>query len=640
MVGVNPTVQFEETQITAILDEVFEAYASFIEAPGGLSMEGLTQTYDDGAGDVDHDYDALGFNQPDGARVSPREALVGQALAMVKGGIAEDAWHQTLREVGGLGKADAFEAYMAIGTALQGAGQSGKALQMWNKALSLQPRAARAHFRLGNTHFTLSNLEEARRGYEQALECMAEGDRDLVAKTHVNMGVTFEYQGYLFAACDCYRSAIAEDPRNFRAHKLLGSAYVGLGEFEAAEASLAVALDISPEFVDAHCDLGVTQKALGKRGAARESFARAVELDEAHIEALYNLANLEREEGAFAAGSGLYRRVIRKRPKHWRAHLNLALCLMGEGDGASAQEALEAALETSGKRVECYDVLQELKLINKAGGLKDRLSAEDKGKLMRSESQVFESMFKKSPSKKARGQGIDGDHIQRELKRAGVADPERLTAEVDIKLLQQLAPLTSCPVQLVRQQARDMNVRTNGIAKEATYPACERVAKAFVPKLPHTAFQALMKALNTSIFAKVKVRRSGATSTLDLGLVLACLAPLCEGPGAERLQAAYEILAWKCGTGKAIPRGAALGYLELLNRVYKLPEAAARAGAGNDVLAAAADDQDLMGPVEFGQVAKSAGQGFDAFDVLPLFAKRQGWNLTPGGSPPNKKLFG
>ena len=47
-----------------------------------------------------------------------------------------------------------------------------------------------------------------------------------------------------------------------------------------------------------------------------------------------------------------------------------------------------------------------------------------------------------------------------------------------------------------------------------------------------------------------------------------------------------------------------------------------------------------MGPVEFGQVAKSAGQGFDAFDVLPLFAKRQGWNLTPGGSPPNKKLVG
>ena len=30
VVGVNPTVQFEETQITAILDEVFEAYASFI----------------------------------------------------------------------------------------------------------------------------------------------------------------------------------------------------------------------------------------------------------------------------------------------------------------------------------------------------------------------------------------------------------------------------------------------------------------------------------------------------------------------------------------------------------------------------------------------------------------------------------
>ena len=94
-----------------------------------------------------------------------------------------------------------------------------------------------------------------------------------------------------------------------------------------------------------------------------------------------------------------------------------------------------------------------------------------------------------------------------------------------------------------------------------------------------------------------------------------------------------------CLTGPDPPGKAGGDELELLNRVYKLPEAAARAGAGNDVLAAAADDQDLMGPVEFGQVAKSAGQGFDAFDVLPLFAKRQGWNLTPGGSP-NKKLFG
>ncbi|CAK9236250.1 unnamed protein product [Sphagnum tenellum] len=62
MTAVNPHVKFNKEQIEAILDVIFKTYAEFIQEPEGLSFEGLLRTYDDGAGDLDRDFDALGLN--------------------------------------------------------------------------------------------------------------------------------------------------------------------------------------------------------------------------------------------------------------------------------------------------------------------------------------------------------------------------------------------------------------------------------------------------------------------------------------------------------------------------------------------------------------------------------------------------
>lgn len=61
VVAVNPRVKFSEEQINAILDEVFRTYGEFIDGEKGLTFDGLLRTYDDGAGDVDRDFDALGL---------------------------------------------------------------------------------------------------------------------------------------------------------------------------------------------------------------------------------------------------------------------------------------------------------------------------------------------------------------------------------------------------------------------------------------------------------------------------------------------------------------------------------------------------------------------------------------------------
>lgn len=61
VIAVNPRVKFSKEQIEAILDEVFRTYGEFIDGLKGLSFDGLLRTYDDGAGDVDRDFDALGL---------------------------------------------------------------------------------------------------------------------------------------------------------------------------------------------------------------------------------------------------------------------------------------------------------------------------------------------------------------------------------------------------------------------------------------------------------------------------------------------------------------------------------------------------------------------------------------------------
>ena len=58
---VNPRVKFSNEQIKVILDKVFQTYGEFINDENGLTYEGFLRTYNDGASDVDRDFNALGL---------------------------------------------------------------------------------------------------------------------------------------------------------------------------------------------------------------------------------------------------------------------------------------------------------------------------------------------------------------------------------------------------------------------------------------------------------------------------------------------------------------------------------------------------------------------------------------------------
>lgn len=54
-------VKFSDEQISAILAEIFQTYDEFIDNDKGLTYEGLLYSYNDGADDINRDFNSLGF---------------------------------------------------------------------------------------------------------------------------------------------------------------------------------------------------------------------------------------------------------------------------------------------------------------------------------------------------------------------------------------------------------------------------------------------------------------------------------------------------------------------------------------------------------------------------------------------------
>ncbi|XP_010272102.1 PREDICTED: uncharacterized TPR repeat-containing protein At2g32450-like [Nelumbo nucifera] len=87
----SPKILGLNEQISAILDEVFRAYGDFIDDENGLSYEGLLRTYDDGAGDVDRDFDALDLDFNNGIGKAPQASEASScSIKMVSTG--SDRW--------------------------------------------------------------------------------------------------------------------------------------------------------------------------------------------------------------------------------------------------------------------------------------------------------------------------------------------------------------------------------------------------------------------------------------------------------------------------------------------------------------------------------------------------------------------
>ncbi len=84
IIAVNPRINKEEME--AILEQIFRPsyVGEFIEEPKGLSLEVLLRMYDDEAGDLDRDFDALGLHLESTTEDGTQEPNVAAAETKVR----------------------------------------------------------------------------------------------------------------------------------------------------------------------------------------------------------------------------------------------------------------------------------------------------------------------------------------------------------------------------------------------------------------------------------------------------------------------------------------------------------------------------------------------------------------------------
>lgn len=117
-------------------------------------------------------------------------------------------------------------------------------------------------------------------------------------------------------------------PGSFRAHANAGLALASAGRWLEADAALAAALEMNPDYPPALTARGALAQRAGKRDAARADYERAVARRADYVPALFNLGLLAHEAGDPAVAEAWYRRALAINPLHSDGLLNLGVLLL------------------------------------------------------------------------------------------------------------------------------------------------------------------------------------------------------------------------------------------------------------------------------------------------------------------------
>nr|CAD1837509.1 unnamed protein product [Ananas comosus var. bracteatus] len=422
VVAVNPRVKFSDEQISAILDEVFRTYAEFIRPDSGLSLDGLLRTYDDGAGDVDRDFDALSLRlDPEAAappsprppaRSAPSARRAAPWAASPNHGVVFDSSWALLDDLEILVKRLRSKHLQKAATAAAATFDGGSnnnnnnnnnnnfdsfSEAGWSREMGPSDSTSSADRRFawdetGRDYLTFLKELAVLRGRADGAR-----SREEAFDNHMVIGRAL-YEHRLFRdALISFRRACELQPTDVRPHFRAGNSLYALGrhaeakeEFllalEAAEAGGSQSADILPQI---HVNLGIAMEGEGMIGRLRalprggHPLLHSLPLPQAPGQCPlrvgeYRAAEKALEEAVFLRpdyadahcdlGSTLHARDvhpgIRLPAKPLAAQLNKAVALLGQGESDEGKRALKEAFKMT-QRVELYDAIVHLKTLQK-----------------------------------------------------------------------------------------------------------------------------------------------------------------------------------------------------------------------------------------------------------------------------------
>lgn len=335
VVAVNPRVRFTEHHIKEILDEVFRTYSDFIDGPAGLSFEGLLRTYEDGAGDVDRDFDALKLSLDNNSDGASSKAAVTSSIVDERASIAPLVRRK-----------EHMPSWAPSNIAFDSSWLLVEDLQIIIKRLETKmAKKLREGKTFGST--------------DGSSDVPWSNDLSTTFGSGVNGSRPWEELGQDYANFHRELSDIVQKADNlaspdevFDAHLAIGRTLFDHVLYKEAMASLKKAVELNITDVRPHFHLGNTHYCLGRYAEARESYTSAlsaIEVSGKVSPQLLTLIHLNlgitlEGEGMLLSAGEHYKEAAKLSPKNHRAMKLLGSALYGVGDYRAAQNALREAI--------------------------------------------------------------------------------------------------------------------------------------------------------------------------------------------------------------------------------------------------------------------------------------------------------
>eukprot|EP00268_Persea_americana_P035335 TRINITY_DN3487_c0_g2_i1.p1 TRINITY_DN3487_c0_g2~~TRINITY_DN3487_c0_g2_i1.p1 ORF type:complete len:802 (+),score=167.00 TRINITY_DN3487_c0_g2_i1:432-2837(+) len=521
VVSVNPRVKFSDEQINAILDEVFRTYSDFIDADRGLTFDGLLRTYDDGAGDVDRDFDALGLHLPhassssssiaDDRTLSASYAVAAAAEPLKKQRIAawaaspnhgivfDDTWKvvddleilikrlMAKQMKDGKMKGENLDAFSDAG---------------WSRELG-PPESEKRVFWEESGHDYAAFIKDL--GVLRA-RADAARSREEAFDGHMAIGrVLYEHQLFKEAVVS-FKRACELQPTDVRPHFRAGNSLYAHGRHVEAKEEFLLALEAAEVGGDQwgnllpqiHVNLGITLEGEGMVLGACEHYREAAILCPAHFRALKLLGSALFGVGEYRAAEKALEEAIFLRPDYADAHCDLGSALHAMGEDERAIQEFQKAIDLKPGHADAlynlgglfmdvgrYQRASEMYTrvlavwpnhwraqLNKAVSLLGAEEAEEARKALKeafkmtNRVELYDAIkhMKLLQKKKPRGNGdVEGPFLVVEpskFKRVGGKTTIRqdLASALEIRSFQRLTRLSRCDIDLLRRQMNESDV--------------------------------------------------------------------------------------------------------------------------------------------------------------------------------------
>ncbi|KAK9270825.1 hypothetical protein L1049_026411 [Liquidambar formosana] len=369
VVAVNPRVKFSDEQISAILDEVFRTYGEFIDGEKGLTYDGLLRTYDDGAGDVDRDFEALGLDlNSDNNKGTPlvseassssivderaveaqkKQRTAAWAVSPNHGIVFDETWKivddlellikrlKSKQAKDGKLKGDNFDAYSDAG---------------WSRELG------------PSTEISEKRMFWEETGHDYALfvkelgvlRSRADGarSREEAFDGHMAIGrVLYEHQLFKEALIS-FKRACELQPVDVRPHFRAGNCLYVLGMYKEAKEEFLLALEAAEAggnqwaylLPQIYVNLGIALEGEGMVLSACEYYREAAILCPTHFRALKLLGSALFGVGEYRAAVKALDEAIFLKPDYADAQCDLASALHAMGDDEKAIQVFQKAID-------------------------------------------------------------------------------------------------------------------------------------------------------------------------------------------------------------------------------------------------------------------------------------------------------